>query len=173
MTTTANTLAWLHDLRKTDPGLLTYDDWSELHGMLHDLIHIDDIDTLRAALWDRDLGEASTLALDYQTERLRIAIKRAERAEEELDTLRDRDLGEAVDVERWRDIETAPTDGTPHVRGLWVNSTKAGGYTYWESIAGAIDDGEGEFLDHGGNAPWHAEDYVRWMPLPAAPDAKP
>ena len=136
MTTTAKTLAWLHDLRKTDPGLLTYDDWSELHGMLHNLIHIDDVDALRAVLADRDLGEA-------------------------------------VEVERWRDIETAPTDGTPHVRGLWVNSTKAGGYTYWESIAGAIDDGEGEFLDHDGNAPWHAEDYVRWMPLPAAPDAKP
>ena len=136
MTTTANTLAWLDVVRNTRPGNLTYDDWSELHGMLHDLIHIDDVDALRAAL-------------------------------------RDRHLGEAVEVERWRDIETAPTDGTPHVRGLWVNSTKAGGYTYWESIAGAIDDGEGEFLDHDGNAPWRAEDYVRWMPLPAAPDAKP
>jgi len=58
MTTTANTLAWLDVVRNTRPGNLTYDDWSELHGMLHDLIHIDDIDTLRAALRDRDLGEA-------------------------------------------------------------------------------------------------------------------
>ena len=56
--TTAKTLAWLHDLRKTDPGLLTYDDWSELHEMLPDLIHIDGVDALRAALGDRDLGEA-------------------------------------------------------------------------------------------------------------------
>ena len=89
-----------------------------------------------------------------------------------------RDIAQAIiaglpELQGWQPIETAPTDGTPHVRGLWVNPTKAGGYTYWESIAGAIDDGEGEFLDHDGNAPWHAEDYVRWMPLPAAPDAKP
>ena len=98
MTTTAKTLAWLHDLRKTDPGLLTYDDWSELHGMLHNLIHIDDVDAIRAALADRDLGEASTLALDYQTERLRIAIERAERAEEELDTLRAQFLPAAPDA---------------------------------------------------------------------------
>ena len=64
MTTTANTLAWLDVVRNTRPGNLTYDDWSELHGMLHDLIHIDDIDTLRAALWDRDLGEAVYAAPD-------------------------------------------------------------------------------------------------------------
>ena len=58
MTTTAKTLAWLEDLRNTRPGNLTYDDWSELHGMLHDLIHIDDVDALWAALRDRHLGEA-------------------------------------------------------------------------------------------------------------------
>ena len=98
MTTTANTLAWLDVVRNTRPGNLTYDDWSELHGMLHDLIHIDDVDALRAALRDRDLGEASTLALDYQTERLRIAIERAERAEEELDTLRAQFLPAAPDA---------------------------------------------------------------------------
>ena len=134
--TTTKTKAWLRAIGSMRFGDLAIANLEELHGMLHDLIHIDDVDALRAVLADRDLGEA-------------------------------------VEVERWRDIETAPTDGTPHVRGLWVNSTKAGGYTYWESIAGAIDDGEGEFLDHDGNAPWHAEDYVHWMPLPAAPDAKP
>ena len=68
-----------------------------------------------------------------------------------------RDIAQAIidalpELQGWQPIETAPTDGTPHVRGLWVNPTKAGGYTYWESIAGAIDDGEGEFLDHDGNA---------------------
>ena len=64
MTTTAKPLAWLEDLRQTDPGSLTYDDWSELHGMLHDLIHIDNVDALRAALRDRDLGEAVYAAPD-------------------------------------------------------------------------------------------------------------
>ena len=98
MTTTAKTLRCLHDLRKTDPGALCYDDWDWLHGELHNLIHIDDVDALRAALRDRDLGEASTLALDYQTERLRIAIERAERAEEELDTLRAQFLPAAPDA---------------------------------------------------------------------------
>ena len=98
MTTTAKTLAWLEQLRKSTPGSLSYYDWSELHGMLHDLIHIDDVDALRAALRDSDLGEASTLALDYQTERLRIAIERAERAEEELDTLRAQFLPAAPDA---------------------------------------------------------------------------
>ena len=98
MTTAAKTLAWLEDLRNTRPGNLTHDDWPELHGMLHDLIHIDHDGAIRAALQDRDLGDASTLALDYQTERLRIAIERAERAEEELDTLRAQFLPAAPDA---------------------------------------------------------------------------
>ena len=64
MTTTAKTLAWLEDLRKSTPGNLTYDDWSELHEELGNLIHIDDVDALLAALRDRDLGEAVYAAPD-------------------------------------------------------------------------------------------------------------
>ena len=64
MTTTAKTLAWLDVVRNTRPGNLTYDDWSELHCMLRDLIHIDDVDALWAALEDRDLGEAVYAAPD-------------------------------------------------------------------------------------------------------------
>ena len=58
MTTTTKTKAWLRAIGSMRFGDLTHYDWSELHGMLHDLIHIDDVDALRAALRDRDLGEA-------------------------------------------------------------------------------------------------------------------
>ena len=98
MTTTTKTKAWLRAIGSMRFGDLAIANLEELHGMLHDLIHIDDVDALRAALRDCDLGEASTLALDYQTERLRIAIERAERAEEELDTLRAQFLPAAPDA---------------------------------------------------------------------------
>ena len=67
----------------------------------------------------------------------------------------------------WQPIETAPKDGTPHVRGLWVTSNRTGA-RWWESIAGYVDD-DGEFVDHDGNAPWHGDDYTHWMPLPEPP----
>ena len=124
MTTTANTLAWLDVVRNTRPGNLTYDDWSELHGMLHDLIHIDDVDALRAAL-------------------------------------RDQDLGEAVEVERWRDIETAPTDGGEVL--VYVGKSYVGGCVV------AVKDTNGDWPDWDGDV-WEP---TRWMPLPAAPDATP
>ena len=122
MTTTANTLAWLDVVRNTRPGNLTYDDWSELHGMLHDLIHIDDVDALRAVL-------------------------------------RDRDLGEAVEVQGWRDIETGPESG---LQLCWVKRNESG---------------EVFIVDFGGYHACHPDragiEITHWMPTPAAPDAKP
>ena len=122
--TTTKTLRCLHDLRKTDPGALCYDDWDWLHGELHNLIHIDDVDALRAALGDRDLGEA-------------------------------------VEVERWRDIETAPTDGGEVL--VYVGKSYIGGCVV------AVKDTNGDWLDWDGDV-WEP---THWMPLPAAPDAKP
>ena len=70
----------------------------------------------------------------------------------------------------WQPIETAPRDGTGHVRGLWVHSAKTGKPIYWEAIAGYVND-DCEFVDHDSNAPWRADDYTHWMPLPAPPCA--
>ncbi len=67
----------------------------------------------------------------------------------------------------WQPIETAPKDGRPHVRGLWVTNNRTGA-KWWETISGRIDDG-GDFVDHDGNSPWRHEDYSHWMPLPPPP----
>lgn len=68
---------------------------------------------------------------------------------------------------QWQPIETAPKDDTLHVRGLIVRNKRYGN-SWWEAICGRIDD-DGEFLDHDGNAPWRAEDYSHWIPLPEPP----
>ena len=73
------------------------------------------------------------------------------------------------DVMEWQPIETAPKDGAPHIRGLWVTSSKTG-ESWWEAICGFIDD-DGDFVDHDGNAPWYPEDYNYWLPLPEPPSA--
>ena len=62
----------------------------------------------------------------------------------------------------WQPIETAPKDGTGHVRRLWVHSAKPG-----KAIHYVNDDGE--FVDHDGNAPWRADDYTHCTPLPPPP----
>jgi len=64
MTTAAKTKAWLRAIGSMRFGDLAIANLEELHGMLHDLIHIDDVDALRAALRDRDLGEAVYAAPD-------------------------------------------------------------------------------------------------------------
>lgn len=67
----------------------------------------------------------------------------------------------------WQPIETAPKDGTLHVRGLTVRNRRTG-VCWWEAIAGRVDD-DGDFVDHDGNCPWRTEDYEYWMPLPEPP----
>jgi hypothetical protein len=124
MTTTTKTKAWLRAIGSMRFGDLAIANLEELHGMLHDLIHIDDVDALRAALLDRDLGEA-------------------------------------VEVERWRDIETAPTDGGEVL--VYVGKSYVGGCVV------AVKDANGDWLDWDGDV-WEP---THWMPLPAAPDAKP
>lgn len=70
-------------------------------------------------------------------------------------------------MSEWQPIETAPNDGTLHVRGLIVRSAIRG-RQWWEAIAGRMND-DGEFVDHDDNSPWRAEDYTHWMPLPEPP----
>jgi hypothetical protein len=66
----------------------------------------------------------------------------------------------------WQPIETAPKDDVLHVRGLIVRNL-ASGAEWWEAICGRMEDGD--FVDHDGNAPWRAEDYTHWLPLPEPP----
>jgi len=68
----------------------------------------------------------------------------------------------------WQPIETAPEDGSTHVRGLWVRCARkdAEPFYYWESDIGSISD-EGEFLSsNGDDFGWRADDYTHWMPEP-------
>jgi hypothetical protein len=69
-------------------------------------------------------------------------------------------------MSEWQPIDTAPKDGTPHLRGLWVNTSTG---DVWDIDAGYIDD-HGDFLDLFGDVlGWDVEDYSHWMPLPEPP----
>lgn len=71
-------------------------------------------------------------------------------------------------LDGWLPIETAPDDGTPHVRGLHVFSD--GDFLYWDAVAGHIDPEDGIFYDEGGDViGWDAMDFTHWHPLSAAP----
>lgn len=62
-------------------------------------------------------------------------------------------------------IDTAPIDGTMHVRGLYVYD--GSGNPYWEAVAGYIDEEDGIFYTSDGDvAGWSAEDFTHWSPLP-------
>lgn len=74
---------------------------------------------------------------------------------------------QAAQAPAWQPIETAPMDGTPHVRGLQVDRS---GFIFWEAHAGRINDETGEFEDLGGeHTGWDAGDYTHWTTLPAWP----
>lgn len=67
----------------------------------------------------------------------------------------------------WQPIETAPKDGTGHLRGRWINSQ--GKRPTWTVDSGYVDD-DGEFVSFNGNETgWQTDDYTHWMPLPAPP----
>jgi len=140
MTTTAKTLAWLEQLRKSTPGSLSYYDWSELHEELHNLIHIDDVEALRAAM-------------------------------------RDRDLGEAVEVQGWQPIETAPKDGYTAI-DIWsargIRHTNAAWDVVEYTPALSSEPNKYGWTNANGHGSIEgASPFTHWMPLPAAPDAKP
>ena len=69
-------------------------------------------------------------------------------------------------VDGWQPIESAPTDGTLHVRGLWVRTPRG---SYFDAVVGGIND-EGEFVDMDHDSTrWDASDYTHWHHLSAAP----
>ncbi len=70
--------------------------------------------------------------------------------------------------DQWHPIATAPEDDRLHVRGLYVYSYSNAHPPLWEAICGRLDD-DGDFVDHDGSAPWRADDYTHWMPLPEPP----
>lgn len=72
-------------------------------------------------------------------------------------------------MSEWQPIETAPNDGTPHIRGLHVHNNR-GDFIYWDCHAGRINDETGQFEDLGGeHTGWDADDYTHWTTLPEPP----
>ena len=103
------------------------------------------------------LGKAMEEIRTLQEQRLALllALEKAERA--------------AV-PEGWLPIDSAPDDGTPHVRGLHVFSNDDGRLLYWDAYVGRIDTEDGIFYDLGGDViGWEAMDFTHWRPLPPAP----
>lgn len=76
-------------------------------------------------------------------------------------------------MSEWQSIETAPNDGSEHIRGLWVTIKRSGAEDeiQWRSYAGFIHDESGRFLDvdYGEDFGWEADDFSHWMPLPEPP----
>jgi hypothetical protein len=71
----------------------------------------------------------------------------------------------------WKTIDSAPRDGTLHIRGLYVRGPKSHGVEWtWEVCVGYIDD-NGDFIDQDDSyIGWEADDYEYWMPLPSPPE---
>ena len=74
---------------------------------------------------------------------------------------------EAAERVAWCDDMSKAPSG-PHLRGLWVNHSPSK-TSYWDVVAGFVDD-DGDFLTMSGDdSGWRAEDYERWAPLPKDP----
>lgn len=73
----------------------------------------------------------------------------------------------------WQTIDTAPDDGTIHVRGLWVTVKWNGGpeEREWRQYVGYIEDESGRFIDteYQQDFGWEAEDFSHWLHLPSPP----
>jgi len=69
----------------------------------------------------------------------------------------------------WQPIETAPKDGTPHVRGMWTYDLMTGKAIEWMSDAGYEDEDGDWVLSDACLSGWRAEDYTHWIPLPKPP----
>jgi hypothetical protein len=73
---------------------------------------------------------------------------------------------------KWLTIESAPMDGTLHVRGLYVYRPD-GSLIGWEAWIGYVEDDGHDFLDSNGeHIGWEADHYSHWMPLPEPPTAE-
>lgn len=74
----------------------------------------------------------------------------------------------------WVTISTAPNDGRPHIRGLWVTSRieDRPDTREWRQFIGLIND-DGDFVDpdYGESFGWDADQYDAWMPVADAPSA--
>lgn len=77
---------------------------------------------------------------------------------------------------KWMPIESAPIDGTPHVRGLWVTIKHEGkpDEKEWRYHAGYIN-GDGNFVDseYGEDFGWEADWYDAWAQIPPTPSPAP
>lgn len=84
---------------------------------------------------------------------------------------KDRDeLLTMIGEREWQPIETAPKDGTIHIRGLWV-TVKGVKAKEFQQFIGFIDE-DGDFKDmvYFDDFGWAAKDYTHWMPLPEPPE---
>ena len=60
----------------------------------------------------------------------------------------------------WQPIETAPRDGTPHIRGLYVHQKRSGmvDYVFWCCFIGYIEPEHGAFVSiEGDDLGWDAD----------------
>lgn len=75
-------------------------------------------------------------------------------------------------MSEWQPIETAPKDGTRHVRGLWVTVTSGDRPTRkeWHEYVGYVSD-DGRFVDpdYSDDFGWYANDFTHWTALPPPP----
>lgn len=74
----------------------------------------------------------------------------------------------------WSPIGSAPNDGRPHIRGLWVTSRVDGkpDTREWRQFIGLVND-DGAFVDpdYGETFGWEADQFEAWMPVADAPGA--
>lgn len=126
---------------------------------------------------DKALGDLSNAVEDIETGKhqsavlsfLRSVREYVEDARDDIAAIASPSAG-AVVPEGWLPIDTAPNDGTMHVRGLHVYGPD-GAFLYWDAITGYVDGEGGAFFDMGGDAVgWDAADFTHWHPLAAAPE---
>ena len=74
---------------------------------------------------------------------------------------------EALPVEGWRDIATAPRDGTPILATVFVHLN--GVPSHWDRHVIYADAETGQIHSYADQG-WDFDDYTHWMPLPSPPE---